>query len=83
MYWDDGRLGTRKLERLVKILLLRNQTGLKIEFLEEVKTRDVTDVKVVIGLAVGNAEIAIAFIDIIMTQSVNAAMFLPVLFGYV
>ena len=49
MYWDDGRLGTRKLERLVKILLLGNQTGLKIEFLEEVKTRDVTEVKVVIG----------------------------------
>lgn len=49
MYWDDGRLGTRKLERLVKFLLLGNQTGLKIEFLEEVKTRDVTDVKVVIG----------------------------------
>ena len=49
MYWDDGRLGTRKLERLVKILLLGNQTGLKIEFLEEVKTRNVTDVKVVIG----------------------------------
>ena len=48
-YWDDGRLGTRKLERLVKIFLLGNQTGLKIEFLEEVKTRDVTDVKVVIG----------------------------------
>lgn len=49
VYWDDGRLGTRKLERLVKILLLGNQTGLKIEFLEEVKTRDVTEVKVVIG----------------------------------
>ena len=38
VYWDDGRLGTRKLERLEKILLLGNQTGLKIEFLEEVKT---------------------------------------------
>ena len=64
MYWDDGRLGTRKLERLVKILLLGNQTRLKIEFLEEVKTRNVTDVKLVIGYAVDNAEIAIAYINI-------------------
>ena len=48
-YWDGGRLGTRKLERLVEILLLGNQTGLEIEFLEEVKTIDLTNVKVVIG----------------------------------